>query len=573
MANCRFVDELYRLRKSSRESIDNIEKFDDFKRYMHIVRKAEKDLKEILTSVNASGKKTLILLCGSAGDGKSHLLSYLRNEERMLNDYLVFNDATESSEPSKTAIDTLNEELSDFSDDNLEKKGENIILAINLGVLSNFIESPYAENYQMLLKYVENNNILTTAINHNSYIENSYFQHVSFSDYHMYTLSNKGAEPKYIQAILNRIFGRIEENPFFSTYQASCQICPLAQKCPVKHNYEFLMDEQVQEYIAHSLVEVIVKEKEILTTREILNYIYDILVVHRFSYKTLSDVSIIDSAFLKEYLGDISPVLMFDYEDISPVLNHLAKYDPLLERSESADELAIFYYVSPDISSEVKRVFDNTPYAVVLNQQEIIDKLNEDKTLKAQIFNILIRIESIKKGIKTDTIYSQYITDLYYFNQGKIPKLAHLYDLVEKAVTQWCGSDSGNAICLDESRAGFTLFENIKFEPYLDDIPTKNHVTSLEQFVPSIVVKYEDQKTKNIIELDIDYSLYELLYKLKNGYIQTANDRNNYADFISFIEKILKTGSAAEEVFVISETGKKASVKRTKFGYRFKVVK
>ena len=173
MANCRFVDELYRLRKSSRESIDNIEKFDDFKRYMHIVRKAEKDLKEILTSVNASGKKTLILLCGSAGDGKSHLLSYLRNEERMLNDYLVFNDATESSEPSKTAIDTLNEELSDFSDDNLEKKGKNIILAINLGVLSNFIESPYAENYQMLLKYVENNNILTTAINHNSYIENS----------------------------------------------------------------------------------------------------------------------------------------------------------------------------------------------------------------------------------------------------------------------------------------------------------------------------------------------------------------------------------------------------------------
>lgn len=572
MANC-FVDELNRLRKSSSDSIDNIERFDDFKRYMHVTRNAEGDLKKILAAVNNSCKKTLILLCGSAGDGKSHLLSYLRNEERLLDDYLVYNDATESSGPLKTAIETLNEVLINFSDENIELEGKNIILAINLGVLSNFIESSYGKNYQLLLQYVEKNTILTTAVNNNEYMEGSHFQHVSFSDYQMYNLSDAGVEPEYILRILNKVFAKREENPFFFTFQNLCQTCPMAQKCPVKQNYEFLTDERVQKYIANSLVEVTIKGKEILTTREILNYIYDILVAHKFSYQTLSNASTTTATFLKEYLGDITPVLMFDYADMSLLLNQLGKYDPLLVRSESADELAIFYYVSSDISSEIKRILNDTPYAVVLNQQETINRLNNDKTLKAQIFNILVRIEAIKGIVKDDEVYNQYVKDLYYYNLGDIRKLARVYDLVEKAVFQWCGSESERIICLDESHEDFTLYEEIKLEPYLNDMDIKKGVTILERFIPSIVVKYENQRTKDIISLDIDYSLYELLYKLKQGYVQTANDRNNHADFISFIEKILKTGSAEEKILVVSVDGRKASVECTKFGYRFKVVK
>ena len=98
MGNCKFANELNRLCKSSSDSIDNTEKFDDFKKYMHVTRTAEEDLKAILRNVNAGNKKTLVLLCGSAGDGKSHLLSYLKNsdEEHLIENYTIFNDATES---------------------------------------------------------------------------------------------------------------------------------------------------------------------------------------------------------------------------------------------------------------------------------------------------------------------------------------------------------------------------------------------------------------------------------------------------------------------------------------------
>ena len=43
MGVCDFVDILNRLRKSSRDSIDNIEIFDNFKKYMHVTRRMEED--------------------------------------------------------------------------------------------------------------------------------------------------------------------------------------------------------------------------------------------------------------------------------------------------------------------------------------------------------------------------------------------------------------------------------------------------------------------------------------------------------------------------------------------------
>lgn len=80
MGNCKFTNELNRLRKSSSDSIDNIEKFDNFKKYMHVTRTAEEDLKAILRNVNAGNKKTLVLLCGRAGHRCSGIRQCLKRD-------------------------------------------------------------------------------------------------------------------------------------------------------------------------------------------------------------------------------------------------------------------------------------------------------------------------------------------------------------------------------------------------------------------------------------------------------------------------------------------------------------
>ncbi len=573
MSICKLTKELSRLRKSSSDSIDNVENFTTFKKYMHVVRAVEEDLKIILRNVNKFGKKTLVLLCGSAGDGKSHLLSYLKNsdEEKLIKDFVVYNDATESSAPSKTAIETLNDLLSDFRDEQLECSGKNIILAINLGVLSNFVESEYGEQYKELRKYVEEHNILTSKIIKKEFDTSSFFQHISFSDYHMYSLSSDGVKAVYIEKIMDKIFGEAEGNVFYSAYK-SCSNCSLSKKCPVCKNYEYMQDKVRQQFIAELLVKMTLMDKVILTTREILNFIYDIIVSKDFSYTNFQKLLVDDSAYIKEFLKQITPALLFESNDLTPLMNIIKKYDPLLYRTEKDDQMAISYYISSDVSKDVYGIFNTISYGEVVCNSVMLEKINNDKALKKQIFNLMVRINVLEHGIIEKEVYSRYLTDLYFYNAGKGRKLGALYTMVEKSIIQWCGSDIEGNICLDNGKRGFAIYENIKFEGNLDLIPKVDDAEELQRFIPKIVVTYKDKRGK-YISLDIDYSLYELLFKLTKGYVQTVDDRNNHADFISFVKRILQTGSLDEEVTIISNSGKRAMISKNMFGYKFKVVK
>ena len=46
MNGCKFIEKFNKLRKSSSNSIDNIQIFDDFRKYMHVIRATEMDLKK-----------------------------------------------------------------------------------------------------------------------------------------------------------------------------------------------------------------------------------------------------------------------------------------------------------------------------------------------------------------------------------------------------------------------------------------------------------------------------------------------------------------------------------------------
>ena len=143
--------------------------------------------------------------------------------------------------------------------------------------------------------------------------------------------------------------------------------------------------------------------------------------------------------------------------------------------------------------------------------------------------------------------------------------------MIEKAVTQWCGSDEDGNLCLDNKHGDFSVYESVQFEPNLDSIPEQTGNDELQRFIPSVIASFDGNKG-DVIHLDIDYALCELLYRLNKGYIQTADDRSNHADFISFVERILQTGNLNKQVTVIMPNGKKATISSGQFGYKFRVV-
>ena len=277
---CEFIMQLSKLRKSSAESVENTNAFNHFKEYLHVERHVEIELRKLLRSVNEKQGKCLVLLCGSAGDGKSHLISYMKNSdtEGLLDGYELYNDATESSEPTLTSIDTLADKLTDFDDEHYDNAdGSKMIIAINLGTLNNFIESAKGKSFTKLRKYVEENKILSSYAQETGYKDKSVFQHVSFADYQVFSLSENGIQTVFLEKLLEKVFSQNDDNPFYQSYKKEETNCQLCQRCPVRHNFEFLSDPKNQQVLIHRIVQAVIIDKTIVATREVLNLLYDLL--------------------------------------------------------------------------------------------------------------------------------------------------------------------------------------------------------------------------------------------------------------------------------------------------------
>lgn len=157
---------------------------------------------------------------------------------------------------------------------------------------------------------------------------------------------------------------------------------------------------------------------------------------------------------------------MYEYTDKSVLLNQLQKYDPLLVRSEQADEDAISYYVSSDVSEEVISAIGKETYSKVLCQASAIEKINSDKVLKAQLFNILERLKRIKCDIIQDKGYISFLNALYYFNTGTTKNMEKYMKLLKMRLF--------NGVAM-KSRIIFALTIHIKEFHYMR-ILNLNHI-------------------------------------------------------------------------------------------------
>lgn len=135
------VSTLMKLRESSKDAVVSADYIDDFALYMHVDRPVQERFEEQLKKSAESSHAELILLCGSVGDGKSHMLQMCKHKFKDYMDrFYVHNDSTASLYIDKPATYTLNELLEDFSDEKVDKSTSKLILAINLGTLSNFLD-------------------------------------------------------------------------------------------------------------------------------------------------------------------------------------------------------------------------------------------------------------------------------------------------------------------------------------------------------------------------------------------------------------------------------------------------
>lgn len=553
------VQELTKLKESSKEAVEGLSEFTPFKKYMHIVRDAQRGLEELIFKANESEKAQLILVCGSVGDGKSHIISYFNNKyPDVMKNFILHNDATESLEPKKTSMDTLDDVLDEFSDDKIDISKQKFILAINLGTLNNFIDSKYGERFTKLKKFVQDKKILETSIEDSSFDDSNSFQFVNFSDYHIFTLKDGRVYSDYVKSLIQKITHSLEidfqeKNIFYTSYKKNCSQCENKDCCPIKANYELVSKDNVQDSIVELLVQCIVKNKIIISTRALLNFMYELIVPR--SYIDVNSPTFknkISKLNKKDYIKSLMPNIIFDHKELSFIFETLNDIDPLNVRNEKVDDFIIDFNNAANLLDFFKKYIDY-PKGYINKLTDIDFSETEDKKIRFELLKLFIRSYYIcgKEDLFSlrDSVYDDYMNAVFYWNRGDKAKLKNIYNNVRDGIINWNGEadkDHMN-IFMGKNQIKYKVSEKIELKVDTSNLP-KSDEDDLKKFIETLKLKYKSENSETSYEIDIDYNLYKLLIQVNNGYRPNKKDKNRFIKFIEFINKIEETGSQNKEL-------------------------
>ncbi|MBX9955708.1 DNA phosphorothioation-dependent restriction protein DptF [Peribacillus simplex] len=530
--------ELNRLKDSSQEAVENASQFSEFKDYLHVKRKIQEDLESILESNHQREKGNLILLCGSVGDGKSHLLAYLKeNKPEIINEYTILNDATESFSPNKNAMETLEEILKDFSDEKIEKSTEKIILAINMGVLHNFINMQHSEySYNKLKSFVTSSALFTQSIT--SHFSDQTFDLLSFADYHSFEISESGPVSSFYSSLLEKIFNPSNENPFYLAMQEDEKN---EVHTMIHENYRFMQNKFVKDQVVQVIIQTIIKRKLVISARAFLNFISDILIPDEIqNINFLSELSVLKYSL---------PNLLFNRGERSSILQAVNQIDPIHRRSIFIDQLIVELNTLNDWSNILKEyIFDETSKSWLkpFDKNSLTDH-SFNLFLEAFIRIAFLTNKKFSLNIE-ESSYKEYMHNLYYFNTGDKNKIIDFYEEVKKAIFNWKGSPKKNYIYLNKPVEKFRLAQKLHLKPNIQEYE-ENRKESLGAFKSSIVLMYIGNHSEKIV-LEIDFPLFQLLSKVQEGYRPNKKDEEDAIKFVEFVEKLMSLGDKKKEMLV-----------------------
>ncbi len=272
-------------------------------------------------------------------------------------------------------------------------------------------------------------------------------------------------------------------------------------------------------------------------------------------------------------------MLMYEFDDISPLINSVRKHDLLKTRQAEMDINATRFHSLDNIYDSFKEATASTPYEK-LNEITNIALFGGIKPeLKRLVFRFIVRVKEMKNEFPQtgdDQLFSEFIKYLYYQNSGQERKLNNLYKATKKAIMSWDGQFGNDDICIDDTNDKFWVLEQLLIKPALYQSQT-TETDDVLRFSASLKLRFKKDSDSELktAEISMDYSLFRMICAMRDGYRPTVQDKNQHTDFVSFVQQLIEFGNKANRIVLISKDNEhdyKAVFEETDFGYEFKVV-
>nr|WP_315254519.1 DNA phosphorothioation-dependent restriction protein DptF [uncultured Flavobacterium sp.] len=574
------LEELKKLRESSKYAVaqGTYSNLNGFKKYLHIERDVEKKLNNIISKASESDKAQLLLVCGNVGDGKSHILSHLHDELKdTINQFIIHNDATESHNPNESSNETLYKLLQGFKDEKIDDSKVKIILAINLGTLSKFIEE-YGDEFKILKEYISSSKILDTDLIHDDEFDNkSNFHHVNFTDYHMYSLTENGATSKIIPTLLEKIVSNNEANTIYKAYLDYKNINLDKVYCPIQYNYEFLFSENNRTIVSQLIVKAIIKSKEIVSLRTLLNFVHDIIVPVDLSNINEADYfQIIEKMHGSEYISNLIPNYLFEHPELSSLFEKIESLDPCINRDATTDDV-LLTLINAENTFDIFSKHIEESYL-----EKIESKLKKTTISKSDLSRFFMRLNYFSNYLKNDylkdTDFDEYLVWLFHYNNHNPSYIKKIYELVENAARNWNGDPKTNGkviINVGKKQTQYRVFKDFEVIPDVNLLKKKNDA-QINKFTQEFALSFKINNETDFVKIHVDFSLYKILKMISQGYRPNKKDNNNYVYFVSSINILINQNNNKAPLYIDEvNIGKAVDYKFSKdtfSGYKFQVI-
>ena len=541
-------DVLERLSLHSVESVQDGNSLSAFDEYMHVERPIEGELRSRMRAIERSGGG-IVLLVGSAGDGKSHLISRMRKEFSW-GDECFYNDATASSSPRKDAIATLKEALVEYKDINLGSTCRKLVLAINLGKLNAFIDDEEVKkDYSCIVKasvpiFDEDD---TTPPEESDRIKVVLFTDEQIFEFHPDNESEYPVSSSFISLILEKIASRDEDNPFYRAYKMDIQNEMRMQE-PCIINYELLQIAAVRKTIEMSLIEAIVRYKLLITPREFLDFIYSIIVHPQIDRHNFTK---------NNYLEALLPTLL--YEGTRNLINNaVSKLDPFKYSNLQHDEILSCLFTSLSIPEDyLPECGCELPRDMVDMINKLYDNNGRDIT---RVVKFVYRLGHVLNYHSECKDYISYLNLLRNLFRGEINEVMQEMDeLVNGTIPRHSASyyDKQNMIPLNTQGSMYRLFTNLQIE--LNEIPDNlfNPNSKTRFFIRFMLAWSVKGET---VKLQMDYQLYTYLQDLKRGKLAVSYENDKHIGFSSFLRDLTALCESSSPITIVRVDNKELTL-------------
>lgn len=532
--------------QGSKKSVQSGRELDDFDKYMHVDRPIDKAVRDEMDGIRREGGG-IVFLAGSAGDGKSHIISTLKKDYP---DFEFKNDASESPWPTVDSIDALKIFLADFKDDTLHSTDTKMLVAINMGKLSAFIDDEEVQaDFREIVSCAE------TLFDKDNlrHKETDRVKIVSFANHQIFELYPEKKDSKYpvdslfIKTVLEKITSDKIDNDFRAAYNSSTPVG--SDFDPVYVNYQLLCIPQIQDAVVKIVIEAIVRFKLMLTPRELFDFIYRIVVPD--CYATFNQS--------KDFFKSLLPTILFAGGE-NKILKCLARLDPLkhggIDHNDSLSEL----FTSIEIPED--ECFDNLRSKLHPRFFGILSEYYKNNRNNVEdISKVLFRLRHLLDYHSESEEYMSFLEILCGYYDNDEERLFPLYETIQQSIPHFYGSytDKTNVIPLDIQGREYKMFvscDDLRPAPQ-DSVPFS--VDNRNKFVVEIDTQW---MINTQIPLKVEFQLYEYLCKIRKGKLAQTDDRNRNLSFSEFISNLVQQTKFKERVLILNSDNQQLMLSR-----------